>query len=322
MHTRTLGTTLDRPLTVGAIGLGCMGMSWAYGDSATRDDTTSIAVIRRALDLGVTLIDTADVYGPFLNEELVGRAIAGRRDLVVLATKVGLVVEDATTYRIGRDGSPDHIRSGCEASLRRLGVEHIDLYQLHRPDPEVPIEDSIGAMAELVHAGKVAAIGVSEVTIDELRRAHAVHPVASVQSEMSLWTRDPLTEILPWCEANGVGFLPFAPLGRGFLTGRYRTGSDFGTGDFRASNPRFTDEAVAANLALADRVGEVAASLDATSGQVALAWLLAQGENVVPIPGTKRIAYLEENAGAHNVVLSPEALAALNDLPAAVGQRY
>ncbi len=233
------------------MGLGCMGMSWGYS-SAERDDAESAAVIRRAIDLGVTLIDTADVYGPFTNEELVGRALAGRRDEVVLATKCGLVV-DATTRTMGRDGSPEHVREACDASLRRLGTEVVDLYQLHRVDERVPVEETWGAMAGLVEAGKVRAIGLSEVGVDELERAGAVHPVASVQSELSLWTRDPLEEVLPWCVAHDTAFIPFAPLGRGFLTGRI-TEASFADDDFRARNPRFAAEALRANLALVDRV--------------------------------------------------------------------
>jgi len=298
-----------------------MGMSWAYSAGA-RDDAASVAVIQRALDLGVTLIDTADVYGPFTNEELVGRALRGRRDEAVVATKAGLVVADANTYRIERDGRPEHLAAACDASLARLGIDVIDLYQLHRPDPSVSIEDSVGALADLVAAGKVRHIGVSEVTLDELARADATHPVATVQSEFSLWTRDPLADILPWCQANRVAFLPFSPLGRGFLTGRYRSADTFESGDFRASNPRFTAEAMQANLALADRVTDIAAGLGLTAGQVALAWLLAQGDQVIPIPGTKRVAYLEENAAAAAVVLPVEALAALDDLPEPVGARY
>jgi len=318
MTTRRLG---DGGPAVGAIGLGCMGMSWAYSAGA-RDDAASVAVIQRALDLGVTLIDTADVYGPFTNEELVGRALRGRRDEAVVATKAGLVVADANTYRIERDGRPEHLAAACDASLARLGIDVIDLYQLHRPDPSVSIEDSVGALADLVAAGKVRHIGVSEVTLDELARADATHPVATVQSEFSLWTRDPLADILPWCQANRVAFLPFSPLGRGFLTGRYRSADTFESGDFRASNPRFTAEAMQANLALADRVTDIAAGLGLTAGQVALAWLLAQGDQVIPIPGTKRVAYLEENAAAAAVVLPVEALAALDDLPEPVGARY
>jgi len=305
---------------VGAIGLGCMGMSWAYS-SAERDDAESEVVIRRALDLGVTLIDTADVYGPFTNEELVGRALAGRRDEAVLATKCGLVVDDAAAFTMRRDGRPEHVREACDASLRRLGTEVIDLYQLHRVDERVPVEETWGAMAALVQAGKARAIGLSEVGVDELQRAQATHPVASVQSELSLWTRDPLAEVLPWCAAHQAAFIPFSPLGRGFLTGRI-TAASFAGDDFRARNPRFAREALEANLALVDRVRTVAGRVGATPGQVALAWVLAQGEQVVPIPGTKKLAYLEENAAAADVQLGEADLAEMDALPAPVGSRY
>jgi aryl-alcohol dehydrogenase-like predicted oxidoreductase len=318
VRTRTLGAAGP---PVGAVGLGCMGMSWAYSASE-RDDEVSVGVIRQALDLGVTLIDTADVYGPFTNEELVGRALSGRRDEVVLATKAGLVVEDAAEYRIRRDGRPEHLLAACDASLRRLGVDVIDLYQLHRPDPAVTLEDSIGALAQLVEAGKVRHLGVSELTVGELERAHAVHPLTSVQSELSLWTRDALADVLPWCRGHGVAFLPFSPLGRGFLTGRYRDATAFDADDFRARNPRFATGALTANLAVADRVRDLATGLGVTAGQLSLAWLLAQGEHVVPIPGTKRPSYLVENAAAADLDLAPETLAALDDLPAAVGERY
>ena len=312
--TRRLGT--DGP-EVGAIGLGCMGMSWAYG-AGERDDAQSREVLRRALDLGVTLIDTADVYGPFTNEELVGSGLAGRRDEAVLATKCGLVVGDGG---IGRNGRPEHVRAAIDASLQRLGTDRVDLWQLHRVDPEVPVEETWGAMAEQVAAGKALALGMSEVGVDELARAHAVHPVATVQSELSLWTRDPLAEVLPWCRDHGAGFLPFSPLGRGFLTGTVGEGS-FDGSDFRARNPRFTAEAMAANTALVDVVRAVAERVGATPAQVALAWVLAQGEHVVPIPGTKKLGYLEQNAAAADVVLSAQDLAELDALPAPVGARY
>jgi len=252
-------------MEVGAIGLGCMGMSWAYGEG---DEGESTAVIRRALDLGCTLIDTADMYGPFTNEELVGRALAGRRDEAVLATKCGNVVHDVETFEIRRNGTPEHIRASCEASLRRLGVETIDLYYLHRVDPEVPIEESVGAMAELVTAGKVRALGLSETDVETLGRANAVHPITALQSELSLWTREPLAEVMPWCEEYGVAFVPFAPLGRGFLTGRYRSTEAFGEGDFRRRNPRFQREALEQNLALADHAGRRrAGGRDARAGR-------------------------------------------------------
>ena len=311
---RTLGSSGPE---VGAVGLGCMGMSWAYG-AAERDDSQSRDVLRRALDLGVTLIDTADVYGPFTNEELVGSGLAGRRDEAFLATKCGLLVADG---KIGRNGSPEHVRAAIDASLQRLGTDRVDLWQLHRVDPDVPVAETWGAMAEQVAAGKALHLGMSEVTVAELEVAHAIHPVASVQSELSLWTRDPLAEVLPWCEANGAGFLPFSPLGRGFLTGTVSAGS-FDEGDFRARNPRFTAAAMTANAALVEAVAAVAARLDATAAQVALAWVLAQGNHVVPIPGTKKQRWLEQNAAAVDVVLSAADLAELDALPAPVGARY
>ncbi len=304
----------------GPIGLGCMGMSWAY-DADQRDDATSIRVIHRALELGATLLDTADIYGPYTNEELVGRALEGRRDEAVLATKCGMVVEDIAEYRLGRDGRPEHVREAIDASLRRLRTDHIDLYQLHRVDEKVPVEETWGAMAETVAAGKARAIGLSEVGVDELERAQAIHPVASVQSELSLWTRDALAEVVPWCAAHDAAFLPFAPLGRGFLTGSLPP-REFAPGDFRRNNPRFQPTAMDANQALVERVGAVAQRHGATPAQVALAWVLAQGEHVVPIPGTKRIERLEENVAAAELTLSPEDLAELDALPAPVGSRY
>ena len=294
-----------------------MGMSWAYG-AAERDDGASRAVLQRALDLGVTLIDTADVYGPFTNEELVGSALAGRRDEAFLATKCGLV---AGPDGIGRDGRPEHVRAALDASLRRLGTDRVDLWQLHRVDPEVPVAETWGAMAEQVAAGKARHLGMSEVGVAELDAAHAVHPVATVQSELSLWTRDPLAEVLPWCQAHDAGFLPFSPLGRGFLTGTVTAGS-FDASDFRAKNPRFTDEAMAGNAALVAAVAVVADRLGASAAQVALAWVLAQGEQVVPIPGTKKQRWLEQNAAAADLVLAPADLAELDALPAPVGERY
>lgn len=302
---------------VGAIGLGCMGMSWAY-TPAERDDERSVALIRSALDTGVTLIDTSDVYGPFHNEQLVGRALAGRRDEATLATKVGLVTEGAGRP-VERDGSPEHVRAGCDASLQRLGTDVIDLYQLHRVDEKVPLAETWGAMAELVAAGKVRALGMSEVTVEQLAQAHAIHPVVTVQSELSLWTRDALEDVLPWCRDNGVGFIPFSPLGRGFLTGTMPTMQD---DDFRAGLPRFTDDAQAANAAIVDQVRAVAGRLSASPAQVALAWTLAQGEHVVPIPGTRRPERLAENTAAAALQLDDEALAALDALPAPVGGRY
>ena len=307
-------------LECGAIGLGCMGMTWAYTSGPLGDDR-SVAVIHRALELGMDLIDTADMYGPFTNEEVVGRALAGRRDEAVLATKVGLVVEDRATYTLGRDGSPAHVHEGIDASLGRLGTDHVDLYQLHRVDEKVPLEETWGAMAEVVTAGKARAIGLSEVTVGELERAHAIHPVASVQSELSLWTRDRLDDVVPWCRAHDVAFIPFAPLGRGYLTGTI-TAASFGDADFRARNPRFTREALEANLAIVDQVRSVAERRGATPAQVALAWVLAQDDLVVPIPGTTRLERVQENAGAATLALEPKDLEVLDTVPPAVGARY
>ena len=295
-----------------------MGMSWAYSPEE-RDDDASIEVIRRALDLGVTLIDTADVYGPFHNEELVGRAIAGRRDELTLATKCGLVNVDG---EMTRDGRPEHVRAACEASLKRLGVDTIDLYQLHRVDEKVPLAETWGAMAALVEAGKVRVIGMSEVDVAQLDEAHAIHPVATLQSEFSLWTRGPLSDVLPWCDAHDAGFLPFAPLGRGFLTGTLPTSGDFDATDFRARNPRFTGDALAANQQIVDAVRRVADRLGCTAAQVAIAWILAQGQHLVPIPGTKKMRYLEENAAAAELRLGADDLAELDSLPDPVGARY
>src|SRR3954451_17305930 len=293
-------------MDIGRIGLGCIGMTWAYG-AAERDEAESIATIHRALELGVRLLDTADMYGPYTNEELVGRALAGRRDEAFLATKCGLVVEDAAEYVLRKDGRPEHVREAIEGSLRRLQTDFVDLYQLHRVDPEVPLEETWGAMAALVQEGKVGALGLSEVSAGELERAHAIHPVASVQSEASLWTRDAFAEVIPWCAEHDAAFLPFAPLGRGFLTGRLEP-QNFPSGDFRKNNPRFQPEAMDANLALVERVKSVAERHGATPAQVALAWLLAQDEHVIPIPGTKRRSRLEENAAAAGLRLTPEEL--------------
>jgi aryl-alcohol dehydrogenase-like predicted oxidoreductase len=301
------------------IGLGCMPMSFGYVDAEADDDP--VDVIHRAIDLGAPMLDTADVYGPFSNEELVGAAIHDRRDRVEVATKVGLLVGPNGGYPLDRDASPQHVRSAIDASLGRLRTDVVDLYYLHRIDPNVPVEETWGAMAELVGAGKVRALGLSEVTVAEAERAHAIHPVAAIQSEMSLWTRDPLADIVPWCAEHGARFVPFSPLGRGFLTGAISAAS-FDESDFRSNNPRFTAEAVDANQAIVARVREVAERVGATSAQVALAWTLAQGEHVLPIPGTKRRRYLEENLAAGDLVLSPEDLAALDALPVAEGARY
>ena len=317
MRSRRLG-----PLTVSALGLGCMGMSEFYGPT---DEAEGIATIQRALDLGVTLLDTADMYGPFTNEELVGRAIRGRRDRVVLATKCGIVRSAENRLLRGIDGSPDYIRKACDASLRRLGVDHVDLYQLHRADPRVPIEDSVGAMAELVRAGKTRAIGLSEVGPQTLRRAHAVHPIASLQTEYSLLTRDVEAEVLPACRALGVGFLAYSPLGRGLLTGRYRSRADFTPDDYRQLTPRFAEGVFESNVVLALRAAALAEEKGCTPAQLALAWLLAKGEDIVPIPGTKARRRLEENVGAAEVTLAPADVASLEaalPIGAAAGARY
>jgi aryl-alcohol dehydrogenase-like predicted oxidoreductase len=306
-------------MPVGEIGYGAMGLSWAY--AAPVEESEGIRVIRRALELGVTLFDTADVYGPFTNERLVGKALAGRREGVIIATKCGLVVRDRGTFDIARDGSPAHIKAACDASLERLGIDVIDLYQLHRVDPAVPVEESVGAMAELVAAGKVRAIGLSEVDVETLERASRVHRIATVQSELSLFERGALASVLPWCAAHDVGFLPFSPLGRGLLTGRLKKG-DFGAGDFRSTLPRYRDDVFDRNAEIVETIAAVARRLGASTGQVALAWVLAQGEMVVPIPGTKRIAFLEENVGAATVTLGPEDLAELNATRAPLGARY
>jgi aryl-alcohol dehydrogenase-like predicted oxidoreductase len=315
--TRPLGNT---GLTVGAVGLGCMGMSWAY-DPSDRDDASSVEAIHAALDAGVTLIDTAPAYGPYTNEELVGRALRDRQAEAVVATKVGMLV-DPKTYEFVKDGRPETILPSCEDSLRRLGVDVIDLFQLHRVDPKTPIEETWSAMAELVAKGWVRHLGLSETSVEECTRAHAIHPVASVQSEMSLWTRDALDGVLPWCAANGAAFIPFAPLGRGFLTGSVGADQDFEAKDFRSSNPRFAADAIRANQRIVDEVRSVADALGATGAQVAIAWTLAQSPVVVPIPGTRRAARVRENAGAAALELTAELLARLDGLPAPVGSRY
>lgn len=316
MNARILGSS---EIVVGEIGLGCMPMNWAYvGDSS---ETESIRVIHRALDLGVTLLDTADVYGPYTNEELVGRALQGHRERAVLATKTGLVVGPNGGYPMQNDARPEHILEAADGSLRRLRTNVIDLYQLHRIDPNIPLEESWGTMAELVAAGKVRALGMSEAAVDELERAHAIHPVATVQSELSLWFAERLTDVVPWCAANDVAFIPFAPLGRGFLTGTMAIAST-DPKDFRSSLPRFTQEAIDANQAIVERVRAVAARRGATPPQVALAWVLAQGPHIVPIPGTRRLRHLEDNAGASAIGLSTRDLTDLNDLPEVTGTRY
>jgi aryl-alcohol dehydrogenase-like predicted oxidoreductase len=317
MRTAKLGE-----LEVGRIGLGAMGMSHGYSGAGS-DDAESIRTIHRAIDLGVTLIDTAEVYGPYINEELVGKALQGRRDQVVLATKFGLISH--TGRGAGKaDSSPDSIRSAVDGSLKRLGTDHIDLYYQHRVDPATPIEATMGALADLVEQGKIRYVGLSEAWIDTIRRAHAVHPVTALQSEYSLWTRDQ-EEILPVLRELGIGLVAYSPLGRGFLTGALRTPADvekLDDSDFRKHHPRFTGENFQRNVRLADQVQTVADQVGATSGQVALAWLLAKGNDIVPIPGTKRVSRVEENAGADTVTLTPEQIAALDALPVAEGGHH
>jgi aryl-alcohol dehydrogenase-like predicted oxidoreductase len=319
---------------VGAVGLGCMGMSWAYTESE-RDDGESVALIREAVDLGVTFLDTSDVYGAGHNEQLVGRALNGVRDRAVLGSKVGLVV-DPSTGEMVRDGSPGHVREAVEASLRRLGTDVIDLYYLHRVDPEVPLTETWGVMSELVEEGKVRHLGLSEVNVAQAEEAHGIHPVSAIQSELSLWTRDPLGpanpanpangadgpgDVVGWCAANGAAFVPFSPLGRGFLTGAV-TEASFEKNDFRGRLPRFQVGVLEQNLRIVDVVRSVAERHGATPAQVAIAWTLAQGEHVIPIPGTKKREYLHENTVAAGVDLTESDLAELDAVPPPVGTRY
>src|SRR5215204_1098017 len=318
MDKRKLGT---EGLVVSAEGLGCMGMSEFYGQA---DEDEADATIHRALDLGVDFLDTADMYGPFVNEKLVGRAIAGRRDQVVLATKFGNERREDGSF-LGINGSPDYVRSACEASLERLGVETIDLYYQHRVDQKVPIEETVGAMKELVDAGKVRYLGLSEASPDTIRRAHAVHPISALQTEYSLWTRDPEDQILPTVRELGIGFVAYSPLGRGFLTRRFTAPEDLPQDDFRRRNPRFQGENFARNLELVDRVEDIASEKAVKPGQLALAWVLAQGDDIVPIPGTKRREYLEENVAAVQIDLSDDDLRRLDEAApagAAAGARY
>ncbi|MEJ2061494.1 MAG: aldo/keto reductase [Gammaproteobacteria bacterium] len=317
MQTRKLG----KELTVSALGLGCMGMSDFYG---SKDDSESIKTIHRALDLGVTFLDTADMYGVGANEELVGHAIKDRRDQVVLATKFGNVRGPNGEFK-GVDGSPEYVHQACDASLMRLGVDHIDLYYQHRVDPNTPIEDTVGAMAELVQAGKVRYLGLSEAAADTLRKACTVHPIAALQTEYSLWTRDPENGLLDTCRELGVSFVPYSPLGRGFLTGRFQRIEDLDEDDWRRYNPRFTGENFQHNLHLADTVKAMAEEKGCTPAQLALAWVLAQGEDIVPIPGTRHVKYLEDNLGALDVQLSDADLKRLDQafpFGAASGERY
>ncbi len=319
MDQRALGT---QGLVVSAEGLGCMGMSEFYGST---DEVEAVATIHRALELGVTLLDTADIYGPHTNEQLVGEAIADRRDEVVLATKFGIVRDPANPASRGVNGRPDYVMHACDASLRRLAVDHIDLYYQHRVDPDVPIEETVGAMAELVDSGKVRFLGLSEAGAETIRRAHAVHPITAVQSEYSLWTRDPEDEVLPALRELGIGLVAYSPLGRGFLTGEITSPSDLGGNDFRAHSPRFQGENFARNLQLVDRVREIAREKSCSPGQLALAWVLAQGDDVVPIPGTKRRRWLEENVEATEISLDAEELSRIDEAAprgAAAGDRY
>jgi aryl-alcohol dehydrogenase-like predicted oxidoreductase len=323
LGTRVLGSAAaGSDLTVSTLGLGCMGMSEFYG---TIDESEAVDTIHRALDLGVSFLDTADMYGPFTNERLVGGAIRSRRDDVVLATKFGNVRDPDSPTKRRIDGSPGYVRWACDQSLARLGVDHIDLYYQHRVDKSVPIEETVGAMAELVEAGKVRRLGLSEASADTIRRAHAVHPITALQTEYSLWTRHIESEILPLLRELGIGLVPYSPLGRGFLTGTITSTDALDPSDFRRHNPRFQGEALDANLALVEAVRTLAEAKGVTAGQLALAWVLAQGDDVVPIPGTKRVRYLEENAAAAGIVLSDKDLADLAravPVDGVVGERY
>lgn len=316
----TLGT-VDGGLDISRLGLGCMGMSAFYTGSGL-DDDESIRVIHRAIDLGVTFFDTADMYGPFTNEKLLGRALQGKRDGVVIATKFGNVTDPEARKTRAVDGRPEYVKKSVEGSLKRLGVDYIDLYYQHRVDTLVPIEDTVGAMAELVAAGKVRHLGLSEAAPDTIRKAHATHPITALQTEYSLWSREPEDAILPTVRELGIGFVPYSPLGRGFLTGSIRSVDELDDNDFRRFNPRFQGDNLEANIAIVTAVDEIATDLGAKPGQVALAWLLAKGDDIAPIPGTKRMGYLEENVAADDVVLSADQVAQLDRIAAPQGDRY
>ncbi|MGE0008068.1 MAG: aldo/keto reductase [Parvibaculaceae bacterium] len=316
---------LGADLTVSAIGLGCMGMTYAYGG---QEETKSIETLRRAVDLGVTFFDTAEVYGPFDNEILLGKALEGLRDRVVIATKFGFTFDGSrggASPITGVDSRPEHVKEVADASLKRLGIDVIDLYYQHRVDPKVPIEETVGAMAELVRAGKVKALGLSEAGAATIRRAHRIHPIAAVQSEYSLWTRDPEADVLATCRELGIGFVPYSPLGRGFLAGAIRSPTTLGDNDWRRTQPRFQPEAIKANLSLVETLEEIARRKGVTAAQLALAWVLHQGDFIVPIPGARKVKHLEENAGAVDVALNAEELAAISAAvpkDAVAGKRY